>query len=182
LATRCTRRRSGKYHPAAKRLKGALRGLIELVEDFDGDTFRAVYTVKLAGVVYVLHVLEEIHPRDRHAEARDCRDHRPVAAREGPLRGPLREEERLMATRATRSARQKRIDAIPVTRGSGNLFVDLGLPNPEERLAKAQLASLIDDVIRERGLTQRRAASWGSISPRSRTSSTGALLASPRNV
>ena len=47
---------------------------------------------------------------------------------------------------------------IPVTRGSGNVFKDLGLPNPDERLAKAQLASLIDDVIRERALTQRDAA------------------------
>src|SRR4051812_18086130 len=51
-----------------------------------------------------------------------------------------------------------RIDAIPVTHGSGNVFADLGLPNPEERLAKAQLASRIDDVIRRRKLTQRQAA------------------------
>jgi predicted XRE-type DNA-binding protein len=51
-----------------------------------------------------------------------------------------------------------RIDAIPVTRGSGNVFADLGLPNPEERLAKAQLASRIDDVIRRRRLTQQQAA------------------------
>ena len=49
-------------------------------------------------------------------------------------------------------------DDIPVTRGSGNVFADLGMANPEERLAKAQLASLIDDVIRERGLTQQEAA------------------------
>jgi predicted XRE-type DNA-binding protein len=69
-----------------------------------------------------------------------------------------------MATRTARTARhrraarQPRIDEIAVTRGSGNVFADLGLPNPEERLAKAQLASLIDDVIRERGLTQQEAA------------------------
>lgn len=49
----------GKHHPAAKRFKGPLRGLIELVEDFDGDTYRAIYTVKLAGVVYVLHVFQK---------------------------------------------------------------------------------------------------------------------------
>ena len=49
-------------------------------------------------------------------------------------------------------------DDIPVTRGSGNVFADLGMSNPEERLAKAQLASLIDDVIRERALTQQDAA------------------------
>ena len=47
---------------------------------------------------------------------------------------------------------------ISVTRGSGNVFADLGLPNPEERLAKAQLAHAISQVIEERGLTQRAAA------------------------
>lgn len=47
---------------------------------------------------------------------------------------------------------------IPVTRGSGNVFADLGLPNPEERLAKAQLAYAIARVMEERGLTQRAAA------------------------
>jgi phage-related protein len=30
-------------------------GVLEVVENFNGDTYRAVYTVKLAGVVYVLH-------------------------------------------------------------------------------------------------------------------------------
>ena len=53
-----------------------------------------------------------------------------------------------------KSARQP----IPVTRGSGNVFADLGLPNPEERLAKAQLAYAIQKAIDERGLTQREAA------------------------
>ncbi len=47
---------------------------------------------------------------------------------------------------------------IPVTRGSGNVFADLGLPNPEERLAKVQLAYAIQKAIDERGLTQREAA------------------------
>ena len=58
---------------------------------------------------------------------------------------------------AKRKVSDERND-IPVTRGSGNVFADLGMSNPEERLAKAQLASLIDDVIRERALTQQDAA------------------------
>lgn len=37
---------------------------------------------------------------------------------------------------------------------SGNVFADLGLPNPDEHLAKAQLASRINDIIDELGLTQ----------------------------
>lgn len=48
--------------------------------------------------------------------------------------------------------------AIKVTRGSGNVFADLGLANPEERLAKAELALAISRAIKERGLTQREAA------------------------
>ena len=33
--------------------------MIEIVEDHDGDTYRAVYTVKLAGTVYVLHAFQK---------------------------------------------------------------------------------------------------------------------------
>ncbi|MGH7635173.1 MAG: type II toxin-antitoxin system RelE/ParE family toxin, partial [Gemmatimonadaceae bacterium] len=32
---------------------------IEVVDDFHGDTYRAIYTVKLGGVVYVLHVFQK---------------------------------------------------------------------------------------------------------------------------
>ncbi len=48
--------------------------------------------------------------------------------------------------------------AIEVEEGSGNVFADLGLPNPEERLAKAGLATRIAGVIRARRLTQASAA------------------------
>lgn len=44
------------------------------------------------------------------------------------------------------------------TIGSGNVFADLGLPDPDARLAKAELALRISTVIAERGLTQREAA------------------------
>lgn len=39
-----------------------------------------------------------------------------------------------------------------------NIFADLGLPNPEERLAKAKLAMQIDYIIRKKRLTQEQAA------------------------
>lgn len=55
-------------------------------------------------------------------------------------------------------AKRKSTPEISVTRGSGNVYADLGFDNPAEELAKAQLASLLDDVIRERGLTQLAAA------------------------
>lgn len=41
--------------------------------------------------------------------------------------------------------------------GSGNVFNDLDFENPEEELAKARLASIINDIIEERGLTQEQA-------------------------
>jgi predicted XRE-type DNA-binding protein len=47
---------------------------------------------------------------------------------------------------------------IEVEEGSGNVFADIGLPNPEERLAKADLAIRICEAIRARRLTQTRAA------------------------
>lgn len=47
---------------------------------------------------------------------------------------------------------------IEVEEGSGNVFADIGLPDPEERLAKAELAIRISEAIRARQLTQTRAA------------------------
>ncbi len=50
----------GKKHPEAKPLKGFKgSGVVEIVEDFDGDTYRAVYTVKFEGIVYVLHAFQK---------------------------------------------------------------------------------------------------------------------------
>jgi phage-related protein len=53
----------GTKHPRAKPLTGGkqFKGstVLEVVDDFDGDTYRAVYTVKFAGVVYVLHAFQK---------------------------------------------------------------------------------------------------------------------------
>jgi phage-related protein len=46
----------GEKHPSAKPLKGFKgSGVLEIVADHRGDTYRAVYTVRFARVVYVLH-------------------------------------------------------------------------------------------------------------------------------
>lgn len=44
------------------------------------------------------------------------------------------------------------------TVGSGNVFADAGLPDADERLARAKLMRRITQLIKERGLTQREAA------------------------
>jgi phage-related protein len=51
---------TGGKHPDAKPLKGYRgAGVLEIVDDFDGDTYRAVYTVKLEGVIYGLHAFQK---------------------------------------------------------------------------------------------------------------------------
>jgi len=49
----------GEKHERAKPLKGFGSGVLEVVSDHRGDTFRAVYTVRLAGKVYVLHAFQK---------------------------------------------------------------------------------------------------------------------------
>jgi phage-related protein len=50
----------GRKAPYAKPLRGFVgAGVLEVVDDFDGDTFRAVYTVRFARAVYVLHAFQK---------------------------------------------------------------------------------------------------------------------------
>jgi len=50
----------GGKHEKAKPLKGfGGAGVVEIVADHRGDTFRTVYTVKLAGRIYVLHAFQK---------------------------------------------------------------------------------------------------------------------------
>ncbi len=50
----------GQRHANAKPLKGfGGAGVLEIVDDFDGDTYRCVYTVRLHAAVYVLHAFQK---------------------------------------------------------------------------------------------------------------------------
>jgi phage-related protein len=53
----------GGKHRAAKPWKGEGPGILEVVKDYDGDTYRAIYTVRFAQAVYVLHVFQKKSPR-----------------------------------------------------------------------------------------------------------------------
>lgn len=50
---------SGQHPPSAKPLKGIGGRVVELVDDYDGDTYRAVYTVRFQSAVYVLHAFKK---------------------------------------------------------------------------------------------------------------------------
>ena len=49
----------GEKHPKAKLWKGKGPGVLEIVEDHRGDTFRAVYTVRSDELDYVLHAFQK---------------------------------------------------------------------------------------------------------------------------
>ena len=67
-----------------------------------------------------------------------------------------------MATKTKRANSEERVE---IHSSSGNVFEDLGLPHPAERLAKAELARLVRKIIADRSWTQRRAAKALGIAP-----------------
>ena len=55
-----------RKHDSAKPLKGfSGSGVLEIIEGFEGNAYRAVYTVKFAGFVYVLHCFQKKSKRGR---------------------------------------------------------------------------------------------------------------------
>ena len=50
---------TGQHPPSAKPLRGFGSGTLELIEDFDGDTYRTVYTVRFVEAIYVLHAFKK---------------------------------------------------------------------------------------------------------------------------
>ena len=57
-----------------------------------------------------------------------------------------------------RSLAQGKASMELVEMGSGNVFVDLGLPDPDERKLRVQLAIRLNDLLQAEGLTQAMAA------------------------
>ena len=49
----------GGKHPSSKPWKGAGSGVLEVVDDHDGNTYRAVYTVRFGSAIYVLHCFQK---------------------------------------------------------------------------------------------------------------------------
>jgi|ERR1700741_1996826 phage-related protein len=62
---------TGQHPPSAKPLKGFGGAVLELIDDLDGNTYRAVYTVRFAEAVYVLHAFKKKSKRGVATPARD---------------------------------------------------------------------------------------------------------------
>ena len=77
------------------------------------------------------------------------------------MRREITTEGRIEVTKTKKSERATApllSSSSKITEGSGNVFRDLGLPNPEQELMKTRLTLEIYRIIRERGLTQTQAA------------------------
>jgi phage-related protein len=62
----------GGKHQDTKVLSGfGGAGVLEVIKDYRGDTFRAVYTVKYAGTVFVLHAFQKKSKSGRQTSRRD---------------------------------------------------------------------------------------------------------------
>jgi phage-related protein len=50
----------GDKHPDAKPLRGfGGASVLEMIDDYDGDTYRAVYAIRFEDAVYVLHCFQK---------------------------------------------------------------------------------------------------------------------------
>jgi phage-related protein/predicted XRE-type DNA-binding protein len=143
--------RGGK-HIAAKALRGfGGAGVLEIAEDHESGTFRAVYAIKFPGVVYTLDAFQKKSKSGIKTPQRDVDrlEKRLKAAELQEVVVQTEKREQVMKT-VPRTAR--------VQKSGGNVFADLGLNKPRESLAKAQLADRICRVIAARKLTQKQAA------------------------
>ena len=61
----------GGKHPKAKPWKGEGAGVLEIVADHSGNTYRAVYTVKFEHAIYVLHAFQKKSPTGRKTPQSD---------------------------------------------------------------------------------------------------------------
>lgn len=61
----------GEHPEGAKPLGSFGKGIFELIERHDGDTYRAVYTLRYADRLYVVHCFQKKSPRGSEIPKRD---------------------------------------------------------------------------------------------------------------
>lgn len=139
----------GGKHESAKPLGGFGGGsVLEVVEQFDSNAYRAVYTVKLRGAVYVLHAFQKKSTSGIKTSKADI----------DLVKHRLKEAARMHAER--RGTMATKIEA-----SSGNVFADLGVADAEEMQVKSELTYRIATLIAEKKLSRAKAAELLGIDP-----------------
>jgi len=117
--------------------------VLEIVSDFDGNTFRAVYTVKIKGVIYVLHAFQKKIPEG----------HRDAKIRAGQDQAQIeRSQAGWFGARAMKKARYDKEQAATCSRTSGS-------PTPPRIPSRQTSCCGSLARIKSKGLTQAKAAS-----------------------
>ena len=141
---------NGHVDPAAKPMKGfGGASVMEIIAPFAGNTWRRRLHRPLSrSCLCPPRFSEEIQIRDFYSKERN----RPDLSAAGGCSARLRNEAEALCKP------KKKIAKKPiVTKGSGNVFADLSLPNADQELMKARLTLQIHRIIQERGLTQTEA-------------------------
>jgi predicted XRE-type DNA-binding protein len=118
---------------------------MEIAVEHQRGAFRSVYVVNVSDRVYVLHAFQT---KSRKGIATPKADIELIRQR---LRRALELQDEGEVQTVRRPPRG-------YVQSSGNVFADLELPNAEEALVKAELASQITESIERRGLTQSEAS------------------------
>jgi len=138
---------TGGRHANAKVLHGfGGGGVLEVIQEFRGNAYRAVYTVRFEERIFVLHVFQK---KSKSGSATPKPDMDLVWTR---LQAASQRIEEL------RMSKHKASENIAMYGGTGNVYADLGYPDADEMLVKAQLVCRISEIVRQRGLTQVEAA------------------------
>ena len=115
--------------------------VIEVRESHDVNAYRAVYTVRYADAVYLLHAFQK-KIKDGHRDAKN--------------RNRLG---RKTSERSDQGKGETTMTKIPAAKDpTRNVWLQLGLPDAEEHFLKAELVLRLDKAITSLGLTQRAAA------------------------
>lgn len=127
----------GDKNPEVTSWKGQGSGVFELVEQHEGDAYRAVYSVRFETTVYVLHVFRKKSPKGIRTDQRDV----DLVARRLRL---AQEDYRKRSGWVTEG----------ITRGGDNAIADLGFPEIDELQTKVKLAQEINRILEELRLMQ----------------------------
>ena len=144
---------TGEHPPSAKPLKGFGGGVVELIENFDGDTYRAIYAVRFETTVYVLHCFKEIEARQEDPAKRPGAGEEAAQGRGSGLQRRETRKETTMSRTGTR-----------IYESDANIFADLGLPDADTHYLKAQIVAELFRLTRQRKLTQAKAGERMGIS------------------
>ncbi len=131
---------TGELSDKAKPMRGLLRDVVEIVASDPSGTYRLMYTVKLGeSSTYCTHSRKSLSAAAKRPKPSSSSSNDVYELRESSMKTVM-------------------IEGQVVRTGGSNVFADLGLPNPEERLLKAQLMQAINAEIRRRALTQDQAS------------------------